>query len=70
MTHNIVYTKEGESVLECITLRKHYTKEDILCMLHDIEQYDNSLDVLDVDEAWKLYDKDFGTHNHTIKSFK
>lgn len=60
MTPNIVYTKECESVLECINLRKHYTKEDLLGMLHDIEQYDNNCDVLEADEARKLYDKNFG----------
>lgn len=57
MIHNIVYTEDGESVLECRTMKKYYTKEDILCMLHDIEQYNNTTEILEAHEAWKLYDK-------------
>ena len=70
MSHNLVYTAEGESVLECRTMKAFYTKEDILGMLHDIEQYNNSTEILEAVEAWKLYEKNFGTYNHVVTEFK
>jgi len=46
-----VYTKEGETFVnmeETTSLGEdiEYTRDDLLCMMHDIEQYDNNEDVL------------------------
>jgi len=51
-----VYTKEGET---CVNMEEttslgediEYTKEDLLCMLHDIEQYDNNGDILSQEDV-------------------
>ena len=51
-----VYTREGETFVnmeETSSLGEdiEYTKEDLLCMLHDIEQYDNNEDVLSQEDV-------------------
>ena len=51
-----VYTREGETFVnmeETTSLGEdiEYTKEDLLCMIHDIEQYDNNEDVLSKEDV-------------------
>ena len=51
-----VYTKEGETFVNMeetpsIGEDIEYSKDDLLCMLHDIEQYDNNEDVLSQEDV-------------------
>ena len=56
---NYVYTRDGETFINVGDTNMlgediEYTKDDLLCMLHDIEQYDKNEGILSQKDALSL----------------
>lgn len=56
---NYVYTREGETIINVDAVSDlgeaiEFTKEDLLIMLHEVEQYENTEGVFSLDEVIKM----------------